>query len=72
MTLKKQKKVYQNHHIDYEKDYTIPLRKSHHFAVSRYFQTLKASNINALDTVNFTISVLFEVKRMLENEEVLP
>ena len=61
----KGKKIYQNHHVDYEKDYTIPLKKSHHFCVSRYFQTLKGGNNNALDVVNFLIAVLFELRRIL-------
>ena len=64
----KKKTVYQNHHVDYDEKhpYTVPLRKSHHFAVSRYFQTLKGGNIiNAVDIVNFLIAVLFELRRIL-------
>ena len=59
------KRVVQNHHVDYDRDYTVPLKKSHHFAISRYFQTLKPSHINALDVVNFLIATLFELRRIL-------
>ena len=65
MGTKGKKTVYQNHHVDYEKDYTVPLKKSHHFCISRYFQTLKQGEINARDVVNFLIACLFELRRIL-------
>ena len=68
MGKKKRGTVYQNHHVDYEKDCTVPLRKSHHFVVSRYLQTLKQGNINARDVVNFLIACLFELRRILPGE----
>ena len=59
------KRIIQNHHVDYDRDYTVPLKKSHHFCITRYFQTLKPNPINALDVVNFMIACLFELRRIL-------
>ena len=60
------KRIIQNHHVDYDKDYTIELKKSHHFCITRYFQTLKPNPVNALDVVNFLIACLFELRRIIK------
>ena len=64
------KRIIQNHHVDYDKDYTIELRKSHHFVVSRYLQTLKPDPVNALDVVNFLIACLFELRRIIKGSSL--